>query len=151
MRRLALAAALLASFWMGACSSAPPPAARDAALPPWYAQTIDQLTELNRRADSAFQSGKSDDAAAIIKEAQSLAARLLSVPRPSLAAAEAASDVDDLYGRMLLANRHYAWAQMFFQKNRSRWKNWTPQTPETARRRQQAESAIADCQRHLTD
>ena len=78
-------------------------------------------------------------------------ARLLAVPNPTLEAAVAASDLDDLYGRMLLSNRHYGWARLQFQKNLSRWKHWQPQTPETARLRQQAESAIAECDRHILE
>ena len=39
--------------------------------------------------------------------------------------------------------------KMFFQKNRSRWKHWSPQSPETAHRLQQAESEIAECEKHL--
>jgi hypothetical protein len=75
--------------------------------------------------------------------------RLLDVRQPTLGAAEAASDLDDLYGRMLLSNRHYEWAEFLFQKNRSRWKNWNPQTPETARRQKQAEAGIEECDRHI--
>jgi hypothetical protein len=62
---------------------------------------------------------------------------------------EAASDLDDLYGRMLLSNQHYVWAQTLFQKNLARWKYWQPQTPETARRMKQAEDAIAECERGI--
>jgi len=75
--------------------------------------------------------------------------RLLAVPHPTLEAAEAASDLDDLYGRMLLSNHHYGWAQMMFQKNLSRWKHWDPQTEETTRRMKQAESEIAECTRKI--
>jgi hypothetical protein len=50
---------------------------------------------------------------------------------------------------MLLANRHYGWARLQFQKNVARWKHWMPQTKETARRLKQAESAIAECDRRL--
>jgi hypothetical protein len=64
---------------------------------------------------------------------------------------EAASDLDQLYGRMLLANHHYGWARLLFQKNLARWKNWTPQTPETARRSKLAASAIAECDRRLAE
>jgi hypothetical protein len=78
-------------------------------------------------------------------------ARLLSVPRPTLEAAEAASDLDQLYGRMLLSNRHYGWARLMFQKNLARWKHWQPQTPETSRRFQQAVSAIAECDKHILE
>jgi hypothetical protein len=142
---LAVAALLL----LTSCGSVPSPPARDTSLPAWYASTLDQLTALNRQAEDSFKKGHSDQAAAAIKEAQSLSARVLSVPQPGLAGVEAAADVDDLYGRMLLANRNYGWAQMFFQKNRSRWKNWKPQTPETERRFKQAESEIAECDKHI--
>ena len=75
--------------------------------------------------------------------------RLLDVQHPTLEAAEAASDLDDLYGRMLLSNHHYGWAQMMFQKNLSRWKHWDPQTEETARRLKLAESEIAECTKKM--
>ena len=112
---------------------------------------MDQLNQLNRDANSAFDGGKPDQAAALITKAQPLVSRLLNVPHPSLAAAEGASDLDDLYGRMLLSNRHYAWAITLFEKNRARWKNWSPQTSETARRVKQAETEIAECDRHMAE
>jgi hypothetical protein len=62
---------------------------------------------------------------------------------------EASSDLDDLYGRMLLSNKHYVWAQTFFQKNSARWKYWQPQTPDTDRRLKQAQAAIAECDRGM--
>jgi hypothetical protein len=138
-----------ATLFLTACGSPPPPSSRDTTLPSWYAPALNQLTALNRQADDLFQKRDQDQAAAKIKEAQSLSARLLAVPRPSLTAVEAASDLDDLYGRMLLANRNYGWAQMFFQKNRSRWKNWKPQTEEAQRRFKQAESEIAECEKRI--
>jgi hypothetical protein len=61
------------------------------------------------------------------------------------------ADQDDLYGRMLFSNHHYGWARLLFQKNLSRWKHWQPQTPETARLLKQAESAIAECDRHILE
>ena len=149
MRLSAIAAVALLS----GCASAPPPSSssQDGAEPAWYGQTVDQLAGLNRAAEQAFHDGKADQAAAMIERGQPLVTRLLSVPRPSLAAAEAASDLDDLYGRMLLSNRHYAWAITFFEKNRARWKNWAPQTPETARRLKQAEAGIEECDRHMAE
>jgi hypothetical protein len=123
----------------------------DATTKPWYPQTVQQLAALNREAEGLFQSGKSDEAAAIIKKSEPLMSRILSVPRPTLAATEAASDLDQLYGRMLLSNRHYGWARLQFQKNLARWQHWTPKTPETARRLQQAESAVAECDRRMAE
>ena len=106
---------------------------------------------MNREAERAFQAGREDDASALILRGQPLANRLVAVSRPTLAAVEAASDLDQLYGRMLLANRNYGWARLEFQKNRARWKTWQPQTTETARRLKLAEDAIAECDRHLTE
>jgi hypothetical protein len=140
--------AILAAALLTACEPAPAPQ-RDATKEAWYSETVQQLTGMNREAESFFLSGKSDQAAALIEKGQPLMSRLLAVPRPTLEAAEAASDLDDLYGRMLLANRHYGWARLLFQKNLARWRH--SQTPEAARRLRQAESAIAECDRHLAE
>ena len=142
--------AILASGFLTACEPAPAPQ-RDATKEAWYGETVQQLVGMNREAESFFESGKSDQAAALIEKGQPLMSRLLSVPRPTLEATEAASDLDDLYGRMLLANRHYGWARLLFQKNLARWRHWQPPTPEAARRLQQAKSAIAECDRHLVE
>ena len=142
--------ALLAAVLLTACEPAPRPP-RDAVLEPWYNQTVGQLAQTNREAVSSFESGKSDQAATLIEKGQPLMKRLLSVPRPTLEATEAASDLDDLYGRMLLANRHYGWARLLFQKNLARWRHWQPPTEEAARRLKQAKSAIAECDRHIIE
>lgn len=141
---------ILAAAFLASCQQAPAPP-RDATKEPWYHETTQQLSAMNREADSAFAAGNADQAAKLIEKAQPLVARLLDVPNPTLEAAVAASDLDDLYGRMLLSNRHYGWARLLFQKNLSRWKHWQPQTPETARLLKQAESAIAECDRHILE
>ena len=141
---------ILAAAFLTSCEQAPAPP-RDATKEPWYRDAVEQLTAMNREAARAFAGGKSDQAAALIEKGQPLVARLLAVPNPTLEAAVAASDLDDLYGRMLLSNRHYGWARLLFQKNLSRWKHWQPQTPETARLLKQAESAIAECDRHIVE
>jgi hypothetical protein len=117
----------------------------------WYLRTTEQLKAMNRDAESLLKHGGFDQAAAIITKEQPLQNRLLAVPRPTLAAMEAASDLDDLYGRMLLRNRHYGWARSVFQKNVVRWKNWKPQTSETVHRLKIAVSAIAECDRNLQE
>ncbi len=137
------------AFLIG-CEHAPAPP-QDPTKEAWYRDTVAQLTAMNREADSLFAGGKSDQAAALIEKGQALVARLLNVPNPTVQAAIAAADLDDIYGRMLLSNRHYGWARLLFQKNLSRWKHWQPQTPDTARRLQQAESAIAECDRHIVE
>lgn len=143
-----------AALALTACAPEPSPAERkyaDQTKEPWYAQTISELSALNRQAERAFQAGKLDDASNLILKAEPLATRLLAVTRPALPAIEAASDLDQLYGQMLLINRNYGWARLEFQKNRARWKSWQPQTEETARRLKLAEDAIAECDRKMTE
>jgi hypothetical protein len=143
---------IVASALLTACAPAPRPAEAPTADPTaesWYGQTVEQLAALNRQAESLLRKGPSDEAGAILTEGQPLMNRLLAVPRPTLAAMEAASDLDDLYGRMLLANKQYGWARIQFQKNVARWRSWKPETPETARRRKAAEAGIGECDRHL--
>ena len=132
-----------------ATSSAPRDATRDSNQDDPYRKSVQELASLDRQADDFFRAGKGDDAAAVIQKAQPLMKQVLSVPHPTLEAAEAASDLDDLYGRMLLSNHHYGWAQMLFQKNLSRWKHWEPQSDETARRLKQAQDEIAECSRRM--
>ncbi len=116
----------------------------------WYPRTVEQLAGMNREALKLFESGKADRAAEIVTAAQPVQARLLAPIHPTLGAMEAASDLDRLYGRMLLANRHYGWARLAFQKNVMRWKNWKPQTPDSARRLKEAQAAVAECDRGLS-
>jgi hypothetical protein len=139
---------------LNACTPAPQPKDEpkpDLTTEDWYRQTTEQLTAMNREAESLLKRGRLDQAAAIVTRAQPLQNRLLAVPRSTLAAMEAASDLDDLYGRMLLRNRHYGWARSVFQKNVVRWKYWKPQTPATVHRLKVADSAIAECDRHLRE
>ncbi len=146
--------ALTAIVFLTGCSSTSSSAGgrgHDATQEAWYGQTVQQLAAMNRQAEELYQNGKSDEAAAIIKKGEPLMSRILAVPRPTLAATEAASDLDQLYGRMLLANRHYGWARLQFQKNLVRWRYWTPRTGESARRLQQAESAVAECDRRMAE
>jgi hypothetical protein len=148
VRLLAISAVVL----LVGCSTVPTPAGpskSDPAKEAWYSRTVEQLTAMNREAEDLLRSGKSAEGADIITAAQPLMRRVLSVSQPTLAAMEVSSDLDDLYGRMLLANRHYGWARLLFQKNLARWKNWAPQTPETARRVKLAQSRIADCDSRL--
>jgi hypothetical protein len=133
--------------------AAPPRAERaqpDPTGEPAYAEAATQLATLNREAEALLWRGRADDAAAAITRGQPLQARLLAAPRPTLAAMEAVSDLDELYGRMLLSNHHDGWARMLFQKNVARWKTWSPQTPGTERRFRQAQEWVAECDRRLS-
>jgi len=146
VRLLTILAALLT-----ACGPAPPRATHvkpDLAKEAWYSETASQLTAMSKEAQNLLHD-KPDRAAAIVTQGQPLIQRLLSVPRPTLAAMEAVSDMDQLYGQMLLGNRHYVWARVLFQKNLTRWTLWIPRTPDTLRRLESARRAIAECERHI--
>lgn len=137
---------------LSACSPAPPRAVHpkpDPTQESWYGETIGQLAAMDREAETSLHHNATDRAAAIVTQGQPLIHRLLSVPRPTLAAMEAVSDLDQLYGQMLLGNRHYVWARVLFQKNLTRWTLWAPQTPDTIRRLNTARAAIAECDRHI--
>lgn len=110
-----------------------------------YAREVEELSNINQQARTAFTKGKADEAADLIQRGEPLSKQVLSVPRPTLEATEAASDLDQLYGDMLFSNSNYGWARLEFQKNLARWKYWSPQTEETARRRKQAQDSIAKC------
>lgn len=152
---MSLAAALAAAVLCWSCGGAPPPAAAPVQTDPTadsaYGRSVDQLAAMNQQAERLFQAGQADDASALIQRAQGLQARLLAAPRPTLAAMEAASDLDDLYGRMMMANKQYGWARDFFQKNAVRWKAWKPATEESERRRKQALARVAECEKKMTE
>jgi len=148
MRLLAIAAVAV----LAGCGPAPGPpdtSGAGAASEETDRRNAEELAALNRQAESLVHSGKSDAAAALITQGESLSNRLLAASRPTLEAVEAISDHDDLYGRMLLANANYGWARLMFQKNLVRWKVWKPQTAETERRLRRAQAAIAECDRHI--
>jgi hypothetical protein len=143
---------LLACLVLAACSEGSAPTARtpsDPTTESWYAQTTEELAAIDRDAKELLQKGKPDAAAALIVNGEPLSKRLISVPHPTLAATVAASDLDELYGRMLLSNRNYGWARLLFQKNLVRWKYWQPHTPDTASRLKQAQEAIDECDRRI--
>jgi len=126
---------ILAAIVITGCGDAPAPEPRrDPSADPAYVLKVQQLADTTHQAEAAFQQKKPDDAAALIEKAEPLSSEVLAVAKPSLTAMEAASDLDDLYGRMLLSNRHYEWAMFLFQKCSARWKYWQPQTEDTARR-----------------
>jgi hypothetical protein len=140
-----------------ACGPAPQPKAEtgqvkpapDLTVEPWYKQSTDELADFNRQAADLLEAGRFDEASAIVARTQPLADRLLAASHPTLAAMEAASDHDDLYGRMLMHDQRWGWARMTFQKNLVRWKSWQPQTPASATRIKTAADAVAECDRHL--
>lgn len=105
---------------------------------------------MNAEAERLVQKGDYDGAAALVTEGQPLQSKVLSVPRPTLQATQAAADLDQLYAAMLLRNKHYGWARLLFQKNISRWKNWTPATEDSARRLKLASDGIEECDRGMT-
>jgi hypothetical protein len=100
--------ALLICGMLTACAPSPEPVApvqRDPTTERRYGETVAELVAMNREANEFFRKGKSDEAAALIEKGEPLSSRLLSVPQPTLAATEAASDLDQLYGQMLLSRK----------------------------------------------
>jgi len=143
---LLAAAALLA----GCGPSAPEQSAKaDPTTESWYPESAERLAKMDRAAEQLFQSGRTQEAAAIVTSAQSLQTRLLAAPRPTLEAMEAVADLDRIYGRLLISNGFFGEARLLFQKNITRWKTWKPQTPETDRRLKEANTDIAECDRHM--
>jgi hypothetical protein len=150
VRAIIFAVSVLTAIALASCGDRPAPAPQhDSGADAQYNESVRQLAEMTRDAEAAYKQGKPDDAAALIEKAEPVSSDVLGVPKPSLAAMQAASDLDDLYGRMLLANKHYEWALFLFQKCAARWKYWQPQTDDTARRQKLAESEIALCQRRM--
>jgi hypothetical protein len=145
------AALLIAALFLAGCARSPQPqrVAADPTTEPAYANAVKQLTALGQQADDLLKRGLHDQAAAAIGKGQPLQAKLLAAPHPTLAAMEAVSNLDDLYARMLFANRHDVWARTLYEKNVARWKLWKPQTEETKRRLRQAEDGVAACDRRL--
>ena len=93
MRLLSIAAALL----LAGCGPPPAPVASTRADPTqqlWYGEAVTQLAALDRQAESLYQSGQSDEAAALVTKGESLTTQILDVPRPTLAAMETVSDLD---------------------------------------------------------
>jgi hypothetical protein len=143
--------AVFAAFLLLSCGPepAPPGPPPDPTTEAWYKDAVSQLVAMNRQAEDAIKNRKPDDASALILKGEPIAGQVLGVRRPTLAAMQAASDVDDLYGRMLFSNKHYDWAEFQFQKNVARWKYWQPSTDDTARRMKDAQEKVAACDRGM--
>ena len=150
VRLLAAAALLLAS-----CAPPPPPPKAPEKAPPepaaeeWYPQVTADLAALNRKAGAEYRAGRRKEAGRLVVEGQALAARLLAKPHATLAAMEAADDLDLLYARLLQDEHNLGWARLVLQKSVARWTNWRPVTPESEQRRKQALAGIAAIDRAI--
>jgi len=147
----ALPMLLAAAVLLAGCGPSAPerPTKVDPTTESWYPETAERLTKMDRAAEQLFENGRTQEAAAIVTSAQSLESRLLAAPRPTLEAMEAVADLDRIYGRLLIHNGFYGEARLLFQKNITRWKTWKPQTPETERRLEEANTDMAECDRHM--
>ncbi|MDE3197200.1 MAG: hypothetical protein KGN84_12700 [Acidobacteriota bacterium] len=145
------APAFIACLLLIGCQSAPRTSSNhaDPTAQPWYTDTLKDVNTLIGGVRQALHDNHPDAASALIQRGEPMAARLLAVPRPTLEATEAASDLDELYAQMLFSNSNYGWARLMFQKNLSRWKYWKPATPETERRLKRARDQIAECDRKI--
>ncbi len=122
------ALAVFAALFCAGCAPPPPAPAPEAKPDPtaesWYAPSVAELAAMHAKAEAAFRAGNRGEAANILTEGQALQNRLLAAPQPTVAAMIAASDLDDLYGRMLMADGRYGYARLQFQKDFTRWTNW---------------------------
>lgn len=143
---------MLAAAALSGCGS-PPPAAKAPKVDPttegWDSESTQRLANLDRAAEQYFKAGHFPEVDSIITGAQSLETRLLAAPRPTLEAMEAVADLDRIYGKRLVLNGYFGEARLLFQKNVTRWKTWKPQTPETDRRLREANTDIAECDKHM--
>lgn len=126
------------------------PPKRDPAHEPRYTAAAAELRRLHTDAAALYRQGRREAAGKRILEAQPFSAELLAVPRPTLEAMMAVSDLDDLYARILFENRQYGWARLLFQKNAARWRTWAPRSEETEQLRRSAEAGIAACDRKIS-
>ncbi len=126
-----------------------PAPSRDETAEAWYRKATGELGGISREATEAYRAGRTDDASKLIERGEEVASRLLAVPRPTLVVAQATSDLDELYGRMLFSNKHYGWARLQYQKNLARWKHWKPETEDSQTRLKAALEAIDDCDRKI--
>jgi hypothetical protein len=139
---------------LAGCVSAPPPEIprkTDPTAEAWYPKAVEELAQTAREADRLFRSGKDDEAARLVTRGQLLIGKLLAPPRPTPPAITAVSDIDDVYARMLLRNKHYAEARALFRKNVIRWRNVKPPTAESTRRLEIALAGVAECDRHVAE
>jgi hypothetical protein len=129
---------------MPGCGPAPAPVSQEKPDPTreeWYGGSVELLKGMNAEAEKLLKAGRTAEAGEILTKGQPLAKRLVAVPRPTVAALEAASDLDELHARLLITRKDYGWARMLFQKNLARWKNQDP------RRKKSAQDGIAECDR----
>lgn len=146
-------ACVLALTLLSACGPAPKPAA-DAVRPDptgevEYAEATQKLAKLAAEANAHYKAGRREEAGKLVTEGQPLIRQVLQPSHPTLEAMQAVSDLDQLYGEMLLENRHYGFARELLQKNVARWKHWKPETEDTRRRLKEATDAIARCDRAM--
>ena len=142
---------LPALFLLAACG-APAPQKKAPVEPSkesWYQPAIEELRSVNAAIARFADAGEYDKAARAIIHGQELEAKLLSSSHPPLEAAIAVSDLEDIYGRMMLAQKKYGWARLVFQKNLARWKYWRPITDDSQARMERARQQIIECDRGI--
>lgn len=151
--RVLLGGTLLALFLLSACAPTSKPTTEAAKVDPTgeveYAEATQKLGKLAIDANAHYKAGRREEAGKLVTEGQPLIRQVLQPSHPTLEAMQAVSDLDQLYGEMLLENRHYGFARELLQKNVARWKHWKPETEDTRRRLKEATDAIARCDRAM--
>lgn len=109
-----------------------------------------ELENANRAARELFDKGDRAAAGEIVGRTEAMAIALIGGdPSPSIEIMRAVSDHDELYGRLLMANRHWGHARHILAKIENRWRLWQPQDDESRKRRSGAITLMRECEQHM--
>lgn len=152
MERIQLLQALCALALLASCGGDRPPAKPAAPALDRVRQRA-QLAELesaNRAAWDHYRQGNRTAAGDIVGRTDALSIGLMGGdPRPSIEIMRAVSDHDELYGRLLMANRHWGHARHILAKIENRWRLWQPQDDESRKRRADALVLMRECEQRM--
>lgn len=109
-----------------------------------------ELENANRAARELFDKGDRTAAGDIVGRTDAMAIALIGGdPSPSIEILRAVSDHDELYGRLLMANRHWGHARHILAKIENRWRLWQPQDDESRQRRAGALALMLECEKRM--
>lgn len=152
MERRQLLQAVLALVVLAGCESRPDPKQQAGPQIDRSAQRakLAELEGANRQAWEHFRKHERTAAGDIVGRTDALSNNLIGGdPAPSIEIMRAVSDHDELYGRLLMANRHWGHARHIIAKIENRWRLWQPQDDESRKRRQAAIELMRECDRNL--
>ena len=134
---------------LSGCGSGPAPQPADPTTEAWYGATVQGLESLNRDAEEALAAKNPDKAATAVTSGLALEKRLLSVRKPTFAAAEAVTDLDRLYRTDAAGEPALRLGSTDVPEEPGAVEELAAGIDKTARRVQQAKDDIAECDRGL--